>query len=199
MRRLDELEPDEVEAVFARARGGRRRRARARGLSRDAIEFSRQIDMRYVGQSYELTIPTPGRFEASSVPQLLERFHAEHDRSYGFMPPTRADRVREPAPDDGRADREAAAPAARRHRRPRAEGAPPRLLRRVRRLRRLPDLRPVRAAGRGADRRARRRRGVRLDDRHPPRLRRGDRDLRKPDHQEGANEASSTGSSSRRT
>jgi N-methylhydantoinase A len=58
------------------------------GLSRDSIEFSRQIDMRYVGQSYELTIPTPGRFEASSVPQLLERFHAEHDRSYGFNAPT---------------------------------------------------------------------------------------------------------------
>ena len=57
-------------------------------IAADAIEFTRQIDMRYVGQSYELTIPTPGRFEAGSVAQLIERFHAEHDRSYGFSAPT---------------------------------------------------------------------------------------------------------------
>ena len=43
--------------------------------------------MRYVGQSYELTIPTPGRFDEASVPRLLERFHAEHDRAYGFSAP----------------------------------------------------------------------------------------------------------------
>jgi N-methylhydantoinase A len=88
MRRLDELEPGEVEAVFASLEQSGADELEREGLSRDAIEFSRQIDMRYVGQSYELTIPKPGRFEASSVPQLLEKFHAEHDRSYGFNAPT---------------------------------------------------------------------------------------------------------------
>jgi N-methylhydantoinase A len=88
MRRLDELAPNEVEAVFAELELAGAAELELEGLSRDAIEFSRQIDMRYVGQSYELTIPTPGQFEASSVQQLLERFHAEHDRSYGFSAPT---------------------------------------------------------------------------------------------------------------
>jgi N-methylhydantoinase A len=35
--------------------------------------------MRYVGQSYELTIPAGD--------DLLDRFHAEHDRTYGFAAP----------------------------------------------------------------------------------------------------------------
>jgi N-methylhydantoinase A len=88
MRRLDELDPGEVEAVFAELELTGADELEREGLSRDAIEFTRQIDMRYVGQSYELTIPAPGRFEAGSVTELLERFHAEHDRSYGFSAPT---------------------------------------------------------------------------------------------------------------
>ena len=90
MRRLDEL-------AARRGRVGRspssRRRAppssSAEGCRADAIEFVRQIDMRYVGQSYELTIPAPGAVRrASRAEPLLERFHAEHDRTYGFAPPT---------------------------------------------------------------------------------------------------------------
>ncbi len=45
----------------------------------DAMSFVRKIDLRYVGQSFELTIPAGD--------DLLERFHAEHDRTYGFSAP----------------------------------------------------------------------------------------------------------------
>jgi N-methylhydantoinase A len=48
-------------------------------VARDAIEFQRQLDLRYVGQSFELTVP------AGEAPG--ERFHAEHDRAYGFAAP----------------------------------------------------------------------------------------------------------------
>src|SRR5581483_10294726 len=34
--------------------------------------------------SYELTIPAPSPFERESTVPLLRRFHAEHDRAYGF-------------------------------------------------------------------------------------------------------------------
>ena len=43
------------------------------------MNFVRKIDLRYVGQSFELTIPAGDG--------LLERFHAEHDRTYGFSAP----------------------------------------------------------------------------------------------------------------
>ncbi len=58
------------------------------GLAADAIEFVRQVDLRYVGQSYELTIPAPGPFARESIEALLARFHAEHDRTYGFSADT---------------------------------------------------------------------------------------------------------------
>jgi N-methylhydantoinase A len=44
--------------------------------------------MRYVGQSYELTIPAAGAFTAATAGPLAERFHAEHDRVYGFSADT---------------------------------------------------------------------------------------------------------------
>jgi N-methylhydantoinase A len=79
MRRLDEVDDAEVESVFAELERAGREELRREGLADDRIEFVRQIDLRYVGQSYELTIPAGDA--------LLERFHAEHDRVYGFAAP----------------------------------------------------------------------------------------------------------------
>jgi N-methylhydantoinase A len=82
MRRLDEVDDAEVESVFAELERAGREELRREGLADDRIEFLRQIDLRYVGQSYELTIPAGDG--------LLERFHAEHDRVYGFAAPAEA-------------------------------------------------------------------------------------------------------------
>jgi N-methylhydantoinase A len=79
MRRLDALDPDEAEATFAELEAAGREELEREGLAGEAIEFVRQLDVRYVGQSYELTIPAGDG--------LLERFHAEHDRTYGFSAP----------------------------------------------------------------------------------------------------------------
>ena len=44
--------------------------------------------MRYVGQSFELTVPlSDGPFDARQAGALEERFHGEHDRVYGFSAP----------------------------------------------------------------------------------------------------------------
>jgi N-methylhydantoinase A len=79
MRRLDELDAGSVAAGFARLEAEGRTELEREGLTADTIEFVRQIDLRYVGQSYELTIPAGD--------DLVERFHAEHDRTYGFSAP----------------------------------------------------------------------------------------------------------------
>jgi N-methylhydantoinase A len=80
MRRLDEVEPQEVDALFAELEQTGAEELAREGLAGDQVEFLRQIDMRYVGQSYELTVP--------AGEDLLERFHAEHDRVYGFAAPS---------------------------------------------------------------------------------------------------------------
>jgi N-methylhydantoinase A len=79
MRRLEELDPAEAEQVFAGLERDGREELRAEGLPAERIEFVRQVDLRYVGQSYELTIPAGDG--------LVDRFHAEHDRVYGFAAP----------------------------------------------------------------------------------------------------------------
>jgi N-methylhydantoinase A len=80
MRRLDELDPVEAEATFADLEAAGREELAREGVGADAVAFLRQVDARYVGQSYELTIP--------AGEGLLERFHEEHDRTYGFAAPT---------------------------------------------------------------------------------------------------------------
>jgi N-methylhydantoinase A len=79
VRRLDDLDHDEVAATFARLEETGRAELDREGLDGAAVEFLRQVDLRYVGQSFELTIP--------AGEGLLERFHAEHDRTYGFSAP----------------------------------------------------------------------------------------------------------------
>ena len=79
MRRLDELDPAEMEATFHRLEEAGGSELEREGLSGEAIEFARKVDLRYVGQSYELTIPAGDG--------MTDRFHVEHDRTYGFAAP----------------------------------------------------------------------------------------------------------------
>ena len=54
------------------------------GDPRDAIVFSRQADVRFAGQAYELTVPFANAdLDASSVADLCARFEAEHLTRYG--------------------------------------------------------------------------------------------------------------------
>jgi len=80
MRRLEELDPAELEQAFAELERAGAKELAAEGVAPDRIEFVRQLDLRYVGQSYELTVPAGD--------DLPARFHAEHDRTYGFSAET---------------------------------------------------------------------------------------------------------------
>ena len=69
----------------------RRMRAEGEGaLTREGVGpcemvFLYQADMRYAGQSYELTIPLPGGGLAPErLTGVIDRFHREHERAYGF-------------------------------------------------------------------------------------------------------------------
>ncbi|MEZ4521354.1 MAG: hydantoinase/oxoprolinase family protein [Thermomicrobiales bacterium] len=62
-------------------------------LDREGVEeadrrLRRIADMRYIGQNYELAIDVPdGDLTPSTLERILDAFHAEHDRSYGFSAP----------------------------------------------------------------------------------------------------------------
>lgn len=61
------------------------RRARAemaeQGYGPDQLHFHRRLDVRYVGQSHELTIPYA---EEDGEGLLVHRFHEAHERRYGY-------------------------------------------------------------------------------------------------------------------
>ncbi len=55
------------------------------GVARENISFVRSLEVRYVGQSYELKIQLPHRaFSPDDLPWLNSAFFQEHRRSYGF-------------------------------------------------------------------------------------------------------------------
>lgn len=70
----------ELEARFAPLAQRGHREVRAEGIPAEQIALHRELDMRYVGQSYELTI--------SLSPDLDEAFHAAHFRTYGHSAPS---------------------------------------------------------------------------------------------------------------
>jgi N-methylhydantoinase A len=54
------------------------------GLAAAQMSFLRQVEMRYAGQSHEIAVDCPdGAIDAAMLRTMRDRFHTEHDRSYG--------------------------------------------------------------------------------------------------------------------
>ena len=59
----------------------------AQGYTRD-IQITRALEMRYLGQNYELELPVRfERFSAETTEQLWQAFHAAHQTRFGFSIP----------------------------------------------------------------------------------------------------------------
>jgi len=55
------------------------------GFSGDRVILSRLADMRYAGQSYELSLPVPaGKITTEALNSLFTQFHQAHQHSYGY-------------------------------------------------------------------------------------------------------------------
>ena len=58
------------------------------GISEERQSFSREVDMRYAGQSFELKIPAPaGKIDLEHLAFLEDAFHKSHERAYGHCAP----------------------------------------------------------------------------------------------------------------
>jgi len=74
--RSGETSPVTLEALFAPLEERARCDMAAEGVSGDALRLERSLDMRYRGQSFELTIPLHGNFR--------DAFHQRYQSLYGF-------------------------------------------------------------------------------------------------------------------
>ncbi len=64
----------------------------AEGFGRAMLRFQRFLDVRYVGQSYELTVPCPP-LGAGAARAAARRFHRAHRRRYGHSDPSQPTEV----------------------------------------------------------------------------------------------------------
>jgi N-methylhydantoinase A len=78
-----ELSAAETEADFVALEDQGRAVLERDGVEPDRIAFRRYAEMRYVGQSFELSVP----IGADGLDGALSTFHREHERAYGFAVP----------------------------------------------------------------------------------------------------------------
>ena len=82
---VDELTNESLEAAFAPLVAGARADLEAEGYAEARVRVECAVDVRYVGQSYEITVPFG--------PGLREEFDRRHERLYGYANPRRATEV----------------------------------------------------------------------------------------------------------
>jgi N-methylhydantoinase A len=59
------------------------------GVEASKMSLQRLAEMRYAGQSYELTVPIPsGTFDATTITIITDAFNQAHQQAYGFMAPS---------------------------------------------------------------------------------------------------------------
>lgn len=74
---LDDVESEDVDPVLEELRA----EVLAESRDADAAEVRWSADLRYAGQSFELSVPIDGDFDADA---MRERFRAAHQRAYGY-------------------------------------------------------------------------------------------------------------------
>ena len=82
--RCDALTPDALEGAFQALEKEARGWLEREGLAVTAHRFERSADMRYVGQSFELTAPLPERV-GGSLDAVLEAFYRAYRDVYGYV------------------------------------------------------------------------------------------------------------------
>jgi N-methylhydantoinase A len=76
---------DELERVFRELTAEGDALLAGDGVRADQRGFSRQVDMRYTGQEYTITVDAPD--DARDLDALIERFHGDYEVRYGHSTP----------------------------------------------------------------------------------------------------------------
>ena len=85
MHTTEGLDPQVLEAEFARLEATALAGFELDGVAASDLTMERSLDVRYVGQGYELEVPAGGDFAAT--------FHAHHQRRYGYSDSGRATEI----------------------------------------------------------------------------------------------------------
>ncbi|MFH1003509.1 MAG: hydantoinase/oxoprolinase family protein, partial [Chloroflexota bacterium] len=86
MRRLDESVVEAANRGWEELEADARAEIKAGGYGDVNVVIERYVDARYIGQASELILPVPWTpLKPEQVPQLIDRFHAEHLATYAHQ------------------------------------------------------------------------------------------------------------------
>lgn len=84
----DGLDVQQAGAEFEALEGSLTERFADQGFEAEDVQVTRQLDLRYAGQAYELTVALPGdEFTEANFEAGIERFHEQHRQLYGYAMP----------------------------------------------------------------------------------------------------------------
>jgi N-methylhydantoinase A len=85
LRRLDQVEAAEINSIFAELREQALREITADGFPESQVRLSYAMDLRYLRQGYELTVPvgTTGKFVPADIQAVRRRFDDYHEELFG--------------------------------------------------------------------------------------------------------------------
>jgi N-methylhydantoinase A len=85
LRRLHDVSPQELMEVIGQLEAQARSKANDPEYPVQDLMLRRSLDLRFLGQSTELTLSLPnGPLDANALADVEARFHAEYERTYGF-------------------------------------------------------------------------------------------------------------------
>lgn len=89
VRLWDEVNSESLESVYAEFETDGRDRLTSTGYTDDRVAFERAVDVRYVGQSFEITVPVKNNpVTPDTLKMIAERFHKLHEQRYGHASPS---------------------------------------------------------------------------------------------------------------
>ncbi len=82
MRRI--IDHRTLEGLFKEMEVRARKSLIEQGMEEEKIFLLREIDLRYLGQSYELQVSAPSEIDEEALNKIIESFHEKHMRMYGY-------------------------------------------------------------------------------------------------------------------
>jgi len=84
VRPIEEVTPRGVRDVFADLYESGEQRLADEDIAPEARYYERTADLRYAGQSFEISVPVPdGEVDEAALDTVVERFHERHEQRYG--------------------------------------------------------------------------------------------------------------------
>ena len=83
---MDTVDLGKINRIFDQLEKEARQWLTLEGFAPSAQRLSRSVDMRYVGQNFELPVEVPpNALKAADLETLLSRFYVEHEKNYGHF------------------------------------------------------------------------------------------------------------------